>query len=63
MFKLNNTEITKDKAIEYIDDLAMFPQNEEDMHLNVANRKEKYLDMLEKRVPISITNTLILVKE
>lgn len=63
MYKLNNTEISENRMIGLIDDLAMFPLNDADINFSMADRKKKYLTELNENKEIKLTDTLkILLK-
>lgn len=63
MYKLNGEKITAKRADELVEDLAMFPQNKDDLRLSIEERKDKYKKILEKDNKLPIADSLLLIKE
>lgn len=62
MYKLNDEKITEKEVNEFIDDLAMFPMNSEDVSLDMDERKRKYKDELSTNGTLKISETLVIEK-
>lgn len=60
MYKLNETEISESKANELIEDLAMFPYEQKDIELPVADRIAKYKSALEKDKVLKLSDALMI---
>ena len=60
MYALNNEKITKARAEELIHDLAMFPNNEEDLTLSIKEREQKYTNELKADGKLKLAEALLL---
>lgn len=58
MYVLNDVEISESRLTELVEDLAMFPFNEEDIKLPIEDRKIKYLSELNETKVLELSNTL-----
>lgn len=63
MYKLNNNEISEARAIELIEDLAMFPLDHADTEISIEERKEKYFGKLTETGELKLSESLILTYE
>lgn len=63
MYKLNNNEISEVRAIELIEDLAMFSLDHADIEISIEERKEKYREKLAKTGELKLSDSLILTYE
>lgn len=61
MYKLNNTEISENRMLELVDDLAMFPLNDADINLPIVDRKKKYLAELNEKKELKLSDSLKLL--